>query len=240
MMISVGFTEASLREDAEALANKLHVLIDHHHLPRLSLTPERLVLLVKGYLPLFADFHSAALRRRQAAGKSQGLIKACRPEPGLRIVDATAGWGRDASLLASFGATVVMIERHPVMAVLLEDALQRLNPITDPLATRLSLVATDTLSYLQSLTPEAYPDIIYMDPMHPERQKSALVKKDMQVLQQFIGADLDALDLLQQAMSYARQKVIIKWPQHLAPLLAPSYQIEGKTVRFDCYMVKRS
>lgn len=201
------------------------------NLPRLSVTPEKLVLLVEGSGPLCVDFNSKSLLRRRAAGKSQGLIRACNPREGLRIVDATAGWGRDAALLASFGATVVMIERQPIMAALLADGLSRLQD--SPL--KLSLVERDAIDYLKNLSSDFLPDVIYIDPMHPVRQKSALVKKDMQALQQLIGADQDALALIQQALSSARQRVVVKWPQRLPPLIKPTYCIEGKTVRFDVY-----
>jgi len=80
-----------------------------------------------------------------------------------------------------------------------------------------------------------YPDVIYIDPMHPNRQKAALVKKDLQVLQQLIGADEDVLALIHLATTRALQKVVVKWPQQLPALLKPCTSITGKTVRFDIY-----
>lgn len=234
LSLAVGYADEALRSEAEALASALMLPIDNHALPRLFVTHERLVLQVKGFAPLFADFNSRALMRRKEAGKAQGLIKACRPRPGLRIVDATAGWGRDAALMASFGADVMMLERQPVMAALLADALKHVLPTAHP-ALHLSLVSADAVSYFQALPADDYPDVIYIDPMHPARNKSALVKKDMQVLQQLIGTDLDAFTLLEQARRVARQHVVVKWPQHLEPLFPPNYSIQGKTVRFDCY-----
>lgn len=203
------------------------------NLPRLAVTPEKLVLLVDGSGPLSVDFDSKIFLRRRAAGKAQGLIRACRPREGLRIVDATAGWGRDAALLASFGADVVMVERQPMMAALLADGLSRLQ--NSPL--KLSLITSDAIDYLKALLPSDRPEVIYIDPMHPVRQKSALVKKDMQALQQLIGADQDALLLIQQALGCASERVVVKWPQRLPPLIKPTHCIEGKTVRFDVYYV---
>ena len=40
------------------------------------------------------------------------------------------------------------------------------------------------------------PDVVYLDPMFPHREKSALVKKEMRVFQELVGADNDADDLL--------------------------------------------
>lgn len=230
-VLSVGYDDETLKSEAEALASRLHLPIDNQCFPRLSVTADRLVLLVQGYAPLYVDFNSKIILRRRDAGKAQGLIRACRPKAGLRILDATAGWGRDAALLASFGADVVMLERQPVMAALLTDALARMQN-TD---LKLSLICADAADYLQSLSSTERPDVIYIDPMHPVRQKAALVKKDMQILQQLIGADDDAPILLQQALRTARQRVVIKWPQRLPPLLSPNHSLQGKTVRFDVY-----
>jgi 16S rRNA (guanine1516-N2)-methyltransferase len=233
-VLAVGYAEAALLPQAEILAHALKLPVDNHLLPRLSVTAESLVLLTPGFLPLRVDFFSQTLLRRKKAGRAQGLIQACRPKSGLLIMDVTAGWGRDAALLSSFGATVVMVERQPVMAALLSDGLTRI-PASQKDSLHLSLVSAEAVEYLQSLTKLEYPDVIYMDPMHPVRQKSSKVKKEMQILQQLYGEDADAKVLLEQAITCARQRVVVKWPQSLAPLLTPHYSIAGKTVRFDVY-----
>lgn len=231
---AVGFDDESLRLQAQALALQFNAPLNNQMLPRLSVTHDKLILLADGYAPLFADFTAKTIVRRRQAGKAQGLIRACKPKIGLCILDATAGWGRDAAILASFGARVIMLERQPVMFALLADALTRLHQQETP-ALNLSLVHTDAITYLQHLSATEQPDVIYIDPMHPVRQKSALVKKDMQVLQQLIGADDDASSLLQQAQLVARERVVMKWPQRLAQIGKPNYSIQGKTVRFDVY-----
>jgi 16S rRNA (guanine1516-N2)-methyltransferase len=230
--VVVGYELETLQAAAECLAASLEVRLDNVALPRLSVTPDKLVLLIEGFLPLSADFNSAVLSRRRQSGKLQGLVRACQPTTGMRIVDATAGWGRDAALLASFGAHVIMIERHPIMAALLADALTRLPENT----LRMLLKCQDAFDYLQTLQADEYPDVIYLDPMHPARQKSALVKKEMQALQQLIGPQDDVLALLNQACQIARKRVVVKWPQKIQPLLSPHHQIQGKTVRFDVYI----
>lgn len=230
---AIGFETDSLSEHANTLAAQLNLVVDNHVLPRLCVTAEKLVLLVESFAPLYADFSNSTWQKRRDAGKKQGLVRACKPMKGIRIIDATAGWGRDAAVLASFGAEVMMLERQPVMAALLADGLRRLSA-QSPLA--MTLVNVDAKHYLQTLPPENYPDVIYIDPMHPLRQKSALVKKDMQALQQLIGADGDAQELIQLALTKAKQRIVVKWPQRLAPLFPPSLTIEGKTVRFDVYI----
>ncbi len=229
---AVSFDSPDLIEKAERIAHQLNLVLDDQILPRLHVTADKLVLLVDNFSPLFVDFSAAVWQKRRDAGKKQGLVRACRPRKGLRILDATAGWGRDAVVLASFGAELLMLERQPVMSALLADGLERIPPVS-PLS--MALLKQDAKTYLQALSDADYPDVIYIDPMHPTRQKSALVKKDMQVLQQLIGVTQDASELIQLAMTRARQRVVVKWPQHLDALFKPSSSIEGKTVRFDVY-----
>ncbi len=204
--------------------------------PTLAWQAGKRVLLFPGFSPLFVDFSATALHQRRTAGKDLALVRAIKPQPGLKIIDATAGWGRDALVLAHHGAEVLMLERQPLMAALLEDGLARIED-DSPLKTRLSFCAEDALSYLQRLKPLDYPDIIYLDPMHPTREKSALVKKEMQVLQSLLGADLDAKALLTLALQRAKKRVVVKWPTRQPALSKPHFSFAGKTVRFDCYEV---
>ena len=97
---AVGFESEALHESAKQLAEQLHLVVDNHVLPRLSITADKLVLLVDKFSPLFVDFSPSIWQKRRDAGKKQGLVRACKPVKGLRIVDATAGWGRDAAVLA--------------------------------------------------------------------------------------------------------------------------------------------
>jgi len=79
--------------------------------------------------------------------------------------------------------------------------------------------------------------VIYLDPMHPARNKRAKVKKDLYALQALLGPDDDALSLLEIAQTRTRRRVVVKWPARLSALLKPDYAISGKTVRFDVYLV---
>ena len=227
-LITLGYDSPDLAEAAHALMQQYALQpADNQILPRLQLTATGLALLLPKFLPLKVDFNAPI-----HLDKKHALIRACKPSPEMTIVDATAGWGRDALLLAHYGARVIMIERQPVMAALLSDGLKRLQPGR----LDLSCIHQDALLYLENLAAKDYPDVIYIDPMHPERQKSALVKKDMQALQQLFGPDHDMLALLQLAKTKAKKKVIVKWPQRLPPLLPTSTQFVGKTVRFDVYV----
>lgn len=234
MKLAVGFQEASLYAEAFALAKDLKLTLDNEAPNQLLLSRDSLSLKVAPFSPIAAHFDYAFWKKRHAAGKNQGLIKACQPKPGLYILDTTAGWGRDAAILSCFGAQVLMLERNPIVHALLKDALHRQDS-TSQKSMQLSLIKTEALAYLEALVPEHYPDIIYIDPMHPLRQKAALVKKDLQVFQQFIGTDEDIVSVIQAAMTKALIRVVVKWPQKLPALIKPHHAVPGKTIRFDVY-----
>lgn len=233
-LTAVGYESDTLAEKAYLLAEQLHYQLDKNASPCLYVTADRLALKMPNFSLLFADFSASSWLKRKAEGKKHALVRACKPAKGIKIIDATAGWGKDSAILASFNAEVLMIERNSAMAALLEDALQKQSQ-EDKQHLNLALIHAKAHTYLNALCPEEYPDVIYIDPMHPERTKSALVKKEMQALQRIIGPDQDALELIQCARSHAKQRVVVKWPQKVAALVKPHASIEGKTVRFDLY-----
>lgn len=231
---AVGYEHEGLHNKAKALAEQLNFYLEKDANLCLYVSETGLSLKMPGFSPIFAEFSAAFWSKRKSEGKKQGLVRACKPTAGLKIIDATAGWGRDSAILASFGAEVLMLERHPVIASLVLDGLLRRSD-EDQQQLNLKFLAEDAHSYLSSLDEQNYPDVIYIDPMHPERNKSALVKKEMQALQQLIGPDEDAQRLIQLALQRTKQKVVVKWPQKTKPLLPAHAAVEGKTVRFDIY-----
>ncbi|WIX31574.1 class I SAM-dependent methyltransferase [Salinicola sp. JS01] len=199
--------------------------------------------------PVRADFVSGAAdhRRRFGGGRGQLVAKACGFGKGVvpQVVDATAGLGRDAFVLASLGAEVLMVERVAAIHALLDDALARL-AVADELgeiAARLALRHADGTTALADAIadwPHA-PQVIHLDPMFPHREKSALVKKEMRLFRELAGADDDAPQLLAAALDLATHRVVVKRPRKAPPIAgpAPQHVIEGKTSRYDLY-VRRS
>ncbi len=199
---------------------------------------------------IYVDFVHGAVghRRKFGGGKGQAIAKAAGLNKGSLpdVLDATAGLGRDAFVLASLGCRVQMIERNPVVAALLEDGLKR--AIQDPeigewVGQRLSLLHASSQTALQELPllPDfIVPDVVYLDPMypHPTNKKTALVKKEMRVFQSLVGADADADALLDPALALARKRVVVKRPDYAKWLdqQKPSMSIETKKNRFDVYV----
>src|SRR3990167_10713755 len=233
MNIALSFA-AEKELEAGEISLKYGFELNQNILPRLNLTADRLELLINGFKPLFVDI-LGNINRRKDQIRQQGVIKACMIGKDIKILDLTAGWGRDSSLLASLGAHVLMLERNPMMAALLLNGLERFANSSKFKSGSLNLLYVDAKNYLQELSSSDYPDVIYIDPMHPVRQKSALVKKDMQSLKLLIGADIDAMALISLAIGKAKKRVVVKWPQNLQPMLQPKQSISGSTVRFDLY-----
>lgn len=188
------------------------------------------------------DFIGGAVgfRLRSGEGRGQPLARAVGMKGGATptIVDATAGMGRDAFFLASLGADVTLIERSAEVYAALADAMARAGAHGDDLAAiiaRMTLIHGDSRALLPSLAPE----IVLVDPMHPERTKSALVKKQMRDLRDIVGADPDARELMDTALASATRRVVLKWPLRAASiegLRKPSHQILGKTTRYDVFV----
>ncbi|HEA17810.1 MAG TPA: 16S rRNA methyltransferase [Pseudoalteromonas prydzensis] len=189
------------------------------------------------------DFVTGAVahRRKFGGGKGQSIAKAVGLNKGATpvVLDATAGLGRDGFVLASLGCKVILHERHPVVAALLYDGLQRAYndaEIGPWMQQNMSLVFGSSHTLLAQC--DSMPDVVYLDPMFPHREKSALVKKEMRVFQDLVGADNDADGLLEFAYPLASKRVVVKRPDY-APFLnnqTPSMQIKTKKNRFDVYV----
>ena len=191
---------------------------------------------------IFVDFVSGAMahRRRFGGGRGEAVAKAVGVKSGYLpdVVDATAGLGRDAFVLAAIGCRVRMLERHPVVAALLDDGLQRGYQdaeIGGWLRERLTLIHAPSAQALGDITPA--PDVVYLDPMYPHRQKSAMVKKEMRVFQSLVGADQDADALLEPARRLATKRIVVKRPDYAPPLAGVVTQsaVVTKSHRFDIY-----
>jgi 16S rRNA (guanine1516-N2)-methyltransferase len=188
------------------------------------------------------DFAGGAVGYRFRRGGERGhpLVRAAGIRKGHMpaIVDATAGLGRDAFLLASAGADVTLIERSAEVHALLKEALARAAAESAELADvvgRMTLIHGDA----RDLLPGLKPDVVIVDPMHPPRRNTALVKQEMRQLSAIVGADEDADELMKVALAAARERVVLKWPLRAAPLLAapkPSHQFAGKTVRYEVFV----
>jgi 16S rRNA (guanine1516-N2)-methyltransferase len=189
--------------------------------------------------PVHVDFTSgkAAYRRGQSEllAKAIGLNK----RKNLQIIDATAGLGKDAFVMATLGCKVTLIERHPLIHLLLSDGIERAlnHEGTRESASKLSLIHADAVNWLIE-NPSV--DVIYLDPMYPSKRKSAQAKKEMQLFQALLDNPQEDIPLLQAALQKARYRVVVKRPikgAHLAGI-KPDFKITGRSTRFDVYQTE--
>ena len=166
--------------------------------------------------------------------KKQPLAKAI-GHTGTTVLDATAGLGHDAALLACMGWTILAIERDPFIATLLaisRDDARRCDDLWSRLETNLTTMCGDAIELVQTHKP----DVIYLDPMFSARRKSsALPKKPAQVLQALTVAGGDT-ELLAAARGGAG-RVVVKRPHDGPPIEPdPTLVFSGRLVRYDVYL----
>ncbi|MBF0294305.1 MAG: class I SAM-dependent methyltransferase [Magnetococcales bacterium] len=244
----VSSPDAGMRSEAQRLAERLSLpMLEWEQTEDrlvLALTGERLALLARQRgrgQPVAVDFSPEIAAARRQEGLRQTLARAAGLKSGgVRpvVLDMTPGLGRDAFVLAALGCEVLMVERSPVVAALLEDGLRRAAML--PEASRLRLMQGEAVAFLNHLPAGGHPcQVIYLDPMHPEREKSALVKKEMRLLRAVVGDDPDAEELAQAALRHGQARVVIKRPRLAPPLGAqPQRVVMGQSVRYDIYFSK--
>jgi 16S rRNA (guanine1516-N2)-methyltransferase len=152
------------------------------------------------------DFVEGAAHRRLYGGGSGQMIAKAGIAQGVRprVLDATAGLGKDAFVLASLGCEMSLIERQPLIGALLEDGLARAAEDFDvaPIVARMKLLKGNSIEVMRNWEGEP-PQVIYLDPMFPHREKTALVKKEMRLFRPLVGDDPDAPALLEAALALA-------------------------------------
>lgn len=269
-VVAVAYDRADDRLQAEALAaelslpiakgfrdpHELHLVIDAHG--RLCLrvnpeagnnpaTPDEIRALSGGHDVcvdlLSIDTTSSAGRAINTPFfRALGVRKGEPRRP--RVLDATAGLGEDAWLLASAGCQVVCLERNPIVHALLRDGLRRAlaEPPLQASQRQQGTIGLRHDSILQqggcwTKGPAEAFDVVYLDPMFPTGRR-AVERKPMRVLRHLVGDDDDAQALWQAAMQIPARRVVVKRPRK-APLLGdvpPTLSQQGKALRYDIYI----
>lgn len=247
---------AALQAEAERLAAELSLPLANLDCATADLalvvTPDRLEIRVlrgeagfaggRAVAPEFAklDVTSGPGRSlRQPLLRAAGIKKGDPYRP--VVVDATAGLGEDSWLLAGAGCRVVAVERNPVLAALLRDAVERARDLAPEVAGRITVLAGDAAELLPKMHERAdLPaiDVVYLDPMYPgHASRKTAERKPMRVLRWLVGEDSDADSLLEPALMAARRRVVVKRPTSAAALAGrtPVATHEGRGVRYDVY-----
>ncbi len=148
------------------------------------------------------------------------------------VIDATAGWCTDALHLARHGIDVLAIEQNHLVITLVSDAAQKIDDAD--VRNRLTLMDGNSVDLLDSL--EQSPDVIYLDPMYPQKKKKSVPRKELALLRDIVGMQDNSQQLFERAMLWAKQRVVVKRPHYAEPLAAgKAGETRGKLVRFDIY-----
>jgi len=260
--ISISYNTEELKKNALAFAKNNSYPYGQHPDPNVALnlnyTNDYVELRdIEKNISIHVDFLAGDLAHRQqfGGGRGQSIAKAIGLKQGIKpptVIDATAGLAKDAYVLACLGCPITLLERSPVIAELIQDAIKRAEEdehFQTILKTGFNVIAGSSIEYLTTLLAQQkavlpdvnYPDVIYLDPMYPHRKKSASVKKNMQILQKLLGQDEDTQELLEIALKTAKKRVVVKRPKGAENLtnIKPTYLVESKKTRYDVYIIPK-
>lgn len=162
--------------------------------------------------------------RRASQGKNIAIARACSARPGLKVLDALAGWGTDGLVLDQLECDVVLTESNPMVFAMLEDLVRRSGRPAKAMLSDSRVHMSDGF------------DVIYLDPMFEAHPKTALPDKQMQVLHQIADIGMpDVSELLDLSRDYAHERVVLKRRARSPVLENPDWQIRTKSIRFDVY-----
>lgn len=188
------------------------------------------------------SYTRGAYWKRLKKGQHERLVKLCKPARETAVLDMTAGLLQDSLILARCGFQVTALERNPTLWTVAQNSLQAFVAETGYQET------AERLRHLQAESTTWQADrefaVVYLDPMFPERDKSAAVTKEAQLLQQHESpaSREEEADLLTRAKQIASKRVIVKRPPN-APYLAackPDFSDPGKAIRYDVYLIQQA
>lgn len=226
------------RDAAQALAKRVGAPLTDEPGKQLTLLIDSSGVSLTGYgLTFQGDFEQMLHRLTEGRLQHEMLVHVSKTKnPHPKAIDATAGMGEDAILLAASGYDVTLFEQNPVIAALLKDAMRRARkkPVLGEIMERMHLVEGNSIELMPKMIDDW--DLIYLDPMFPARQKSGLINKKLQLIQKLEQPCFEESELLEAAIKANPKKIIIKRPLK-GPFLAgkePGYSVKGKAIRYDC------
>lgn len=173
------------------------------------------------------DYFKKSSVHKELLARAVGIKSGLRP----KILDLTGGFLGDTLLFLSFGCEVTTLERHPIIQVLIQSAL---NNAKHPALARLTFLTQDAAAFLTSAPAS---EVIYFDPMFEDANDRALPKKEMRIFRHFVGGDQDARKVFELARSLSPKRLVVKRPRHSVTLAdRPDIQFEGKATRYDVYL----
>ena len=188
------------------------------------------VLWTKEGLGFSLDFSkNKRLSRRQPLFKALGFKGSS-----ISILDITAGWAKEAFLLAQTGCDVTAVESHPFVFYFVQESLHFQGEKPE----KLNLVLDNSFNYLNNLKKMDKPDLIYMDPMFGA--KKSLSPKPLRILKKLAGEAKEKEALFKLALQQAQKRVVVK--RHRLDLPFPLKSLcsfKGRSVCYDVFTAGR-
>lgn len=239
MEVAVFIGEGADEDAARALAERLNAPLTDAVGDGLTLVADGEGLSLQGLgLKYRGDYERMLPRISKGRLEHEMLAHiAKRARPGETAIDAAAGMGEDALILAACGYEVTLYEKNPVIAELLRDAMRRAekNELLKCVVERMKLTVGDSTELIPGRFDRV--DLVYLDPMFPARRKSGLINKKLQLMQRLEQPCVDEKAMLDAAASAHPKRIIIKRPLKGAYLadVKPHYTVKGKAIRYDCF-----
>ncbi len=173
------------------------------------------------------EYFKKSSLQKELLAKSIGIKGPYRP----RVLDLSAGLLGDTILFLSFGCEVHAVERHPMVSLLIESALQNAR---HPLAARLHFTPADALEFLTH-APDV--DVIYYDPMYEDPNRRTSPQKEMRLFRTLVGSDPDTDLVFAAAKKKGVRRFVVKRPR-LSQSIGDEKPLvyEGKSTRYDVYL----
>ena len=144
------------------------------------------------------------------------------------MLDAFAGFGVDGLTLAGLGADVTLVERNLLVWLMLRSVAWG-HP-------RVAIHLSDNVELLHS--GNAW-DVVYLDPMFLPTTKSALPKRDLQILREISDVAPSSKKYLEQLVEIAKDsatdRVVLKRRKNDPEVAKPNFSIRSKTICFDVF-----
>ncbi len=210
-----------------------------NNMPYLLIDERGLSIRCNLFTPIYIqDIYARIITLRQNL-EQELLIQALKiknkPREEVIILDLTAGLAKDAILIAKYGYNITMVEQNPMLATIIYYAIQK-----NYMPNNAKIIFMNSLDYLRENDKNLTVDAIYLDPMF-KHKKSAKAKKDMQLIQlihEIENYNTDEILLFEQAMKTQTNRVVVKRDNKQQAIVSkptPSFNKQGKTVRYDVY-----
>ena len=143
------------------------------------------------------------------------------------ILDCTAGLGRDGVLLSKLGHDVTMIEKNPILIIMLNNYFSRAKDI------KARLLYGDSLSYIR-LAKKKF-DYIYIDFMFEKKNNAKPSKYDL-FLRSINYNENNKLDFIKEMINYCNKRIIVKEPiKSQSKINNYDFEIKTKLIRYKIF-----